>query len=150
MNYQIENDEIILLEEQVLLLPFSKNTKLIITNKKILFLKKKGLFNKKLKPIEIIPLENIKNYKDKIQVKQNKTTVILQTIEKNIEFSCSNKLTAKKVVEEIINAKTGTNILQRGKKKLKKVINVVNDTKDIVLTVGAIFVALKGIITKKK
>ena len=150
MNYQIENDEIILLEEQVSILPFSKNVKLIITNKKILFMKKKGLFNKKLKPMEIIPFEEIKNYKDKIQVKQNKTIVSIQTIEKNIEFTCSNKLKAKKVVEEIINAKTGTNILQRGKKKLNKVINVVNDTKDVVLTVGAIFVAIKGIITKKK
>ena len=137
-NYKLKNDEVILFEGQVKIEKIKSSAKLTLTSEKMIFEQEKGIFNKKLKVIDMIPLKNIKIYKEKVQIKQKKSVVIIQTIDKIITFSCPNILEAKKIVEKIISIKTNSNVFERGKSKLKKAVDVVNDSKDIVLAVGGI------------
>lgn len=114
-NYQLKNDEVILYEGQVSFK--NSNVKFTLTNQNMIFEKEKGIFKKKLKVIDMIPIENIKMYKEKVQIKQKNSTIKIQATDKNIIFTCSNVLEAKKISEEIINIKTDSNILERAAKK---------------------------------
>ncbi len=143
-NYQLENDESILFVGKVTVEEFKSEVKFTLTSKKMIFEKEKGIFKKKLKTIEIIPLTNIKVYKEDVQVKQNKANVMIQTIAKNITLSCSNISEAKNIAEEIINIKTGSNKFNRKSKKAKKIVkgigNVVKDVGEVVAAVFTIVV----------
>ena len=138
-NYQLENDESILFVKQVVVEEFKSEVKFTLTSKKMIFEKEKGIFKRKLKVIDIIPLTNIKVYKEEVQIKQNEENVIIQTIDKNITLSCSNKAEAKNIAEEIINIKTGSNKFGRTSKKATR---VVKDVGNVVKGVGSV---LKGV-----
>lgn len=141
-NYQLENDEVILFEGLVTVEELKSEVKFTLTSKKMKFEKEKGIFKRKLKTIDIIPLTNIKVYKENVQVKQNKENVMIQTINKNITLSCANMSEAKNIAEEIINIKTGSNKFNRNSKKATKIVknvgNVVKGVGEVVVAVGAI------------
>lgn len=128
-NYKLKNDEAILFEGKVIFENIKPEVKFTLTNKKLIFEKEKGIFKKKLKAFDIIPLENIKIYKDKVLAKNEDLSVTIQTIDKNITFDCSNTSDAKEIVKEIKRLKTSGN-------KFKKIINAINETKDFVVAVG--------------
>lgn len=130
-NYQLKNDEVILYEGQVSFEKLKSNINFTLTNQNMIFEKEKGIFKKKLKVIDMIPIENIKMYKEKVQIKQKNSTIKMQTTDKNVAFTCSNALEAKKIIEEIINIKTDSNTLDRAvkkannlKKNLKSIANL--------------------------
>lgn len=130
--YQLEKDEVVLFDKQIIVEEFKSEVKLTLTSKKMIFEKEKGIFKKKLKVIDIISIANIKVYKETAQVEQKKANVIIQTIDKNVTLSCSNVSEAKKIADEIINLRTGSNKLKRNSSKLKKVANdVVSVAKDV-------------------
>lgn len=130
-NYQLKNDEVILYEGQVSFEKLKSNINFTLTNQNMIFEKEKGIFKKKLKVIDMIPIENIKMYKEKVQIKQKNSTIKMQTTDKNVAFTCSNALEGKKIIEEIINIKTDSNTLDRAvkkannlKKNLKSIANL--------------------------
>ena len=143
MKKEFEQDEVILYEGLVKYGNLKKCVKFTLTNKKLIFAKEKGLFKKTFRIFDEILINSIKIYKDNVQIKQEKETIVIQCIDKTINFSCSNIVEARKVIEEIINIRTGSNVLERNKNRIKKVLNVVNDIKDIALMIGGIFVAIK-------
>lgn len=123
---ELDKDEVILYESKNL-----KNETITLTNKKIIIEKPKHLFTKKQK----INLENIKIYKDKVQIKQKTTKLIITTIDKNIEYNCKNVIEAKKIIEQIITLKTGKNIIDR---TTNKTIKITKNLKNIALVTAAI------------
>lgn len=149
-NCILKSEEIILLKESVTLENIKPNVQLTLTNERMIFEQEKGLFHKKLKVMDIISIDDIKIYKEKVQIKQKKKMIMMQTIDKNITFSCMNTFVAAKIMNEIIHLKTGSNLLERGKGKIKKAMNVVNDTKDIVIAIGGIIATIGAFMHRKK
>lgn len=120
-------DEVILFEGFVKYGKLNKKTKLTLTNKRMIFEKEKGLFKKYFCVFEEVYINNIKVYKEQVQVKQNKENITIQTIEKNISISCFNSADAKNIVEEIINIRTGSSTLERSKNKIKTVLGNIGE-----------------------
>lgn len=149
-NYKLEKDEIILLEGQARVEEFKSEVRYVLTSKNILFEKEKGILKKSLKVVYKIPLENIKVYKDKIQIIQKKSDILIYAIDKTITISCSNTMEALKIKEKIIEAKTGHSKFKRG---INKVAKVIADNPEVVtacVTVGvAIATQGKGNVVKK-
>lgn len=141
-------DEVILFEGIVKYGKLNKKTKLTLTNKRMIFEKEKGLFKKYLSVFEEVYINNIKVYKEQVQIKQNKEIVTIQAIDKNINISCSNNVDAKRIVEEIINIRTGSTSLERNKNKINKALNSLSDIidigKKIIPIVGGIAIAFGG------
>lgn len=136
-NYKLENDEVILYNSLVKVGEDSYNTKLTLTNKNIIFEQEKGVFKKKFKLVQKIEIDRIKMYKDKVQIKQNKSTISIQTIDKTISFTCDNMIEARKLIGYITSVKTGTNILERTTKKA-------GDVKKVLKAVGGVSTAAVG------
>lgn len=90
--------------------------------------KEKGIFKKEKELIDLIPLGNVKTYNNEIQIKQKGTDVTIQTVEKNIIFSFSGILEARKFTGKIIVAVTGTTLAKRSSDKIKEAFNMVDDT----------------------
>ena len=141
-NYKLDNKEVILYEGHGYYEEIKKDIQLVLTNKKIVIERMGGLFKKELKLVGIIPLEDIKIYKDKIQVKRQNDTVIIQTIDKNISILFDKDKNARELEKEIINAKSGTSSLDGSKSKFKKVVNFVKDNKEVVSVLASVVLAL--------
>lgn len=141
-NYKLDNKEVILYEGHGYYEEIKKDIQLVLTNKKIVIERMGGLFKKELKLVEIIPLEDIKIYKDKIQVKRQNDTVIIQTIDKNISILFDKDKNARELEKEIINAKSGTSSLDRSKSKFKKVVNFVKNNKEVVSVLASVVLTL--------
>lgn len=114
---------------------------LSLTEKNLLFEKKKGLFHKKYKIVNDILITDIKVVNDKVQIKQSKNKIIIYTRNDEIYFTCESVIEAKKLVEEINKLILGENFLDRTVKKGVKVLNV---TKNVAKAVGLVAVATAG------
>ena len=141
-NYKLDNKEVILYEGHGYYEEIKKDIQLVLTNKKIVIERMGGLFKKELKLVGIIPLEDIKIYRDKIQVKRQNDMVIIQTIDKNISILFDKDKNARELEREIINAKSGTSSLDRSKSEFKKVVNFVKDNKEVVSVLASVVLAL--------
>lgn len=124
---ELASDEVILYEGLVKYGSLNKNVKLTVTNKRMVFEKEKGLFKKYFYVFEEVYINNIKVFKEEVQIKQNKENITIQAIEKNINISCSNNVEAKRIVEEIVNIRTGSSLFERRKNKICKTFNYAGD-----------------------
>lgn len=157
-NYEIETNEVILLEDTVTYSEGKGSLQLTLTSKKIIFQKEKGIIHKEKEIIDIIKLEDIKIYNNKVQVQQKSNEVNIQTISKNVKISFYSVLKAKEFVTKIIDTITGTTITERSKDKIKSALDTVDDvlgikSKDILKGVvenGITGTILKGIKKNKK
>ena len=157
-NYEIETNEVILLEDTVTYSEGKGSLQLTLTSKKIIFQKEKGIIHKEKEIIDVIKLEDIKIYNNKVQVQQKSNEVNIQTISKNVKVSFYSVLKAKEFVTKIIDTITGTNITERSKDKIKSALDTVDDvlgikSKDIIKGVvenGITGTILKGIKKNKK
>lgn len=131
-NFKIENDEGILYEG-IIDTNKNKNIQLSITSKKLIFQKEKGILKKNLKVIDEILLDDIAMYKNKVQVKQNKNILKIQTTNKKIVLDCKNIIEATKIKECINNIKVGSNVVNRTIGKVGKLA-----TGGAILTTGLI------------
>lgn len=129
-NSKIDADEVILFEDDITNSDLNE-FHLILTSQKIIFEQKKGIIKQKNKIVDIIKLNEIKVYQDKIQVHQKGTTVNIQTIKNNINLSFCNILKANKFVTKIVDAISGTTITERGINKIKGAINTIDDILEI-------------------
>ena len=116
-NKDLSNDEVILCEDIV---EIKNNYELTLTSKKIVIEKDK-------KAVEVINLNDIKVYNEKVQIHQNGAEVNIQTINKNIIISFSNILKANKFVRSIVDTVTGTTMTKRSVKKINGAIDTVDD-----------------------
>lgn len=156
MNYELDSNEVILCEEVVTYSEFKGSLQMVLTSKKIVLEKEKGIIKKQKELIDIINLEDIKIYNEKAQIQQKGVDVNIQTVSKNIKISFDGIIKANKFVTKIIDTITGTTMTQRSTNKIKDAINVVDDvlgmnTRDTIKGVmenGVVNSLLKGI--KKK
>jgi len=119
-NYELESNEVILLEDVVSHSDFKGSLHLTLTSLKMIFEKEKEL-------IEIINLEDVKIYNEKAQVSQKGAEVTIQTTNKNIKLTFEGMLKANKFVTKVIDTITGTTVTERSTNKIKGAINTVDD-----------------------
>lgn len=121
-----------------------RSLQLTLTSTKIIFQKEKGIIHKEKELIDIIKLEDIKVYNNKVQIQQKSNEVNIQTINKNVKVSFYSVFKAKEFVTKIIDTITDTTITERNKDRIKNALNNVDDvlgikSKDII----------KGVVEKR-
>lgn len=147
MNYEILEDEVILYEGKVGYNKNSLNTLFILTSKKMIFEKEIGLLKKTKELLDIIYLNDIKQFNGEIQSKQKLNEIQIQTISKNFSIYLSGMIEAKKVNSKIISASSGTTIAERGSEKIKGALGLVDETLGIDvrgITKGVVENGIKG------
>ncbi len=140
--HNLENDEVILYDGNITFKNIKKDIKFTLTNKNMLFSKEKGIFKKKFVIFKTIPVNNIKVYKGIVQVKQKKNSVLIDTIDEEISFDCLNTIEGKKIVNEILYARSGKTLFERNTNKLKNTLKRINDSREIILTIAGIIIPL--------
>ena len=112
------------------------DTKLKITDKRVILEKKYGFFKKKYKVVDTINIEDIivDNNKSKIEI--DDSIISIEIIDKTVEVTCKNFKEAKKIKNEIIKIKDDSNLLEKVVGKVEKTSK--NVGKSIVGTVTAI------------
>lgn len=128
MNYTLDNDEVILFEGEI---GYNRNVVsdyFTLTNKKMVFEKKKGIFKSKKELIDIIALNEIKIHNNEVQCNSKGFDVDIQTIRKNIKLTFNGLINPKKICNIIKNELTGTNALSRGSDKVNNALNTVDET----------------------
>lgn len=156
-NYELESDEVILYEDIVTYSEAKGSLQLTLTSQKLIFEKEKGILKKEKELIDVINLEDIKIYNDKVQIQQKGAEVRIQTINKNIKVSFYSIFKANKFATKIVDTITGTTMTERSTDKIKGAINTVNDvlgidTRDTLKGVvenGIAGTLMKGIKKKK-
>ncbi|MEE3343095.1 MAG: hypothetical protein VZS44_03295 [Bacilli bacterium] len=128
MNYTLDNDEVILFEGEIGYNRNVVNDYLTLTNKKMVFEKKKGIFKSKKELIDIIALNDIKIHNNEVQCSSKGFDVDIQTIRKNIKLTFNGLINPKKICNIIKNELTGTNALSRGSDKVNNALNTVDET----------------------
>ena len=143
---KIEIDEKILYEVLVKYIGSKFDTKLILTDKRIIFKRKKGLFNKQYKIVDEINISDIRLNKNKLLIKNTGSTVVIEANTKIYKFVCGSVIEAKLIIEEIIKIKTGENLLERTSGKVVKMSNVISKTvgavTGVVASVGLVAVTI--------
>lgn len=123
---KLKLDEIILFEDKVRHNSYKNVLKIILTSKKIILMKQ-SIILKKYKIVEIIKLNNIKIYKNKIQVNQKGVNVYIQMVPKDMVLSFDNIIKANKFYVKLNEAITGKTRLERGTEKIKRSISTAED-----------------------
>ena len=141
---KLEGNEVELLRANVKYGKEDINTQLVLTDKRIIFEQERGLFKKKLKPVYMVNIDDIKTYKDQVKIEQKNRTISMQTKNKDVSFICDNIIEAKKIVEKIIDIKTDSSLFDRTAEKAKKIV------KRAVTIAGVAGTAAVGIAKNKK
>lgn len=131
MNYEIEENEVILYEGSVRYKNESNKTisiNFVLTSKRMIFEQEKGFFKKQKELVDIINLSDIKIYNGEVQCKQKYDELIIQTNKRNFSLFFDGLIETRKVSAKIINAVTGTTTAERGSEKVKEAFNLVDET----------------------
>lgn len=132
-NYELAEDEVILLTTEVYYNDVEDKLLLTLTSKKIIIekveIKKVSLLKKEedKKIINIVNISDIKLYNNKVQVHQKNTEVYIQTIKNNFTIKFDNAIEAVKFVTKVTDVVTGTTMSDRGVKKVKNSFDKVDD-----------------------
>lgn len=127
-NYELAEDEVILLTTEVYYDDVEDKLLLTLTSKKIIIekveIKKVSLLKKEedKKVINIVNISDIKLYNNKVQVHQKNTEVYIQTIKNNFTIKFDNAIEAVKFVTKVTDVVTGTTMSDRGVKRLKMLL----------------------------
>ena len=115
---KLENDEVLLEKHKAQYGSFKIPTILIITNKRLLFTRERGIFRKKERIYKSFIIEHFKVYKDSVQMKQKMLKIAIQSSDGDFEFFCENVVVAKEVYEKIASLRLGNTYLERTTKKV--------------------------------
>ena len=126
-NYELESDEVILFKDVVTHNKIKGRLQLTLTSRKIILEKEKGIVKKEKILMDIINLEDIKIYNEKVQVKQKGPEVTIQTIKDNIIITFDGMFKANKFIGKIVDTVTGTTFTKRSTEKIKGAFNTVDD-----------------------
>lgn len=121
-NYELAEDEVILLTTEVYYNDVEDKLLLTLTSKKIIIEKVEIK-----KVINIVNISDIKLYNNKVQVHQKNSEVYIQTIKNNFTIKFDNAIEAVKFVTKVTDAVTGTTMSDRGVKKVKNAFDKVDD-----------------------
>ena len=120
-NYELAEDEVILLTTEVYYNDVEDKLLLTLTSKKIIIEKVE------IKKVSLLNISDIKLYNNKVQVHQKNTEVYIQTIKNNFTIKFDNAIEAVKFVTKVTDVVTGTTMSDRGVKKVKNAFDKVDD-----------------------
>lgn len=127
-SHQIDSEEVVLDERDVSHSIAKGTLKMTLTSKRLVFEKAKGLVKKELVPVASFPLEEVKFFNGKPQIKQRGKEVTIQAESQNCTIVFSNMLDAGMFATKAKNAVTGTTVAERGAEMAKSAFDVVDDT----------------------
>lgn len=117
---------------------------LILTNYNMIFVTKvKKLLSKENSNYNVIPIDTIKVYNDKPQIKQKGTDFVVYFTEQEYSFTMPNKFEAVKFHNKIMELVTGKSMTVRNSEKFKSAVNIVDDTLGID-TIGTVASVLQN------
>lgn len=158
MNYTLDADEVVLYEGFVSCQDYKGSTYVTLTSKKLVIERETGVFKKVREIQDSIDLADVKIYNDTAQVKQKSDIVEIQTVAKNLTFTFSGMLEARKFAGKLIDTVTNTTLAKRVSDKTKGAFEMLDDTLGIdtrgtikgVLEKGIAGTLIKGIGKKLK
>ena len=128
-NYNLKADEVVLYKGSVILNNRKGTTELILTNTNLVFINKyKPLFSKEEVTILEHQIQSIKIYEGVPQIKSTANTVEIQLLEQEIEFEFYSKMELLKFTNATNKLLTGESTIQKGAKKVKDAIGLIDDT----------------------
>lgn len=128
-NYKLREDEVLLYKGDIEMSDKKDNTQLLLTNINIVFITKtKKIFQEESVDVISFPIEDIKMYEGvpQVKTKSNNVEIYLKSGEKEFAFDSKNEL--HKFVSAINKLLTGKSGTERNAEKVKKAIDLVNDT----------------------
>ncbi len=128
MNYTLEANEAVLYEGYVSCKDYKGTIYITLTSQKLVIEKESGVFKKVREIQDSIDLADVKIYNDAAQVKQKMGDVGIQTIAKNITFTFSGMIEARKFAGKLIDTVTGTTSAKRVSDRTKRAFEMVDDT----------------------
>lgn len=147
-NYELKENEVVLYKGEISLINPNHPAQLLLTNLNVVFIIRTSFFKEDI-TTEIFPVSDVKTYEGIPQVKtaSDITEIYFKTLEK--EFKFHSKSDRHKFVSKITKLLTGKSGTERTAEKIKKNIDIINDTFDcdIVKSTGAI--AKNGILGNK-
>lgn len=141
---KLEGNEVELLKTNVKYGKNNLDTQLVLTDKRLIFEQERGLFTKKLRPVYIVNIDDIKMYKDQVKIEQKNRTITMQAKDRDVSFICDNLIEAKKIMEKIIDVRTDSCLFDRTAEKAKKIV------KRAITIAGVAGTAAVGIAKNKK
>ncbi len=128
-NYKLRSDEVVLYKGDVILKNKKGTTELILTNINLVFINKHNdLFSKEEVTILEYPVHSIKMYEGIPQIKAKGDIVEIYLLETEIEVEFYSKIELYKFTNATKKLLTGESSAQRGAKKVKDAIGLVDDT----------------------
>ena len=126
MNYILEADEAVLYDGYVSSKYYKGSIYITLTSQKLVVEKESGVFKKVREIVDSIDLTDVKIYNDTAQVKQKMGDVEIQTVAKNITFTFSGMIEARKFTGKLIDTVTGTTLAKRVSDKTKGAFDMVD------------------------
>ena len=128
-NYNLRTDEVVLYKGNVILKNKKGTTELILTNINLVFINKyKALFSKEEITVLEFPVHSIKMYEGEPQIKAKGHTVEIYLLESEVEIEFDAKMELHKFINATNKLLTGESSVQKGAKKVKDTIGLVDDT----------------------
>ena len=128
-NYNLGPNEVVLYKGDVKLKDTSGSTELILTNINLVFINEiKKLFSKEEVFTFEYPIQSIKLYEGVPQIKEKGESVEIYLLETEIEIEFYSKTELHKFTNAAYKLLTGETSAQRGAKKIKDAISLVDDT----------------------
>ena len=110
---KLKDDEVFLEEHKVQYGSLKIPSTLQITNKRLLFIRKKGIFVKKERIYKSFIIDHFKVYKDSVKMKQKMLKISIQSSDGDFDFFCENIVVAKEIYEKISSLRLGNTYLER-------------------------------------
>ena len=128
INVQLLDDEVVLYEGSITSNQYKGTVNLTLTSHQIVVEQEKGFFKKEIILLDTLPLVEVKFYDNTAQIKQKGCSVEIQTKSKNVTFTFSGLIEARKFTGKAIDAVTGTTAVERGSEKVKGAFDIIDDT----------------------
>lgn len=127
------------------------DTKLCITNKRIILEKKYGIFRKNYKIVDTINIKDIANDRDSVQIDNDEMSIIIKTNDNTYKFICDSLSSSKKIKHEIEKIKDESNVVVKASKNVIKISNgVTNSVVAITGAIGSVGLAVRTVSKHKE
>lgn len=128
-NYKLKPEEVVFYKGDVTLKGKKGRTELIFTNLNLVLINKyKKLFSKEEITISEYPVHEIKMYEGVPQIKAKGSLVEIYMKETEIEIEFESRMETHKFINATNKFLTGETTVQKGAKKVKDAIGIVDDT----------------------
>lgn len=136
-NYQLNQDEVVLLQCEAKTSDDKRYSELLLTNQHIVLIPKKGVFSRTNPEINRYSVKDIKVFEGNPQVKLGNQLVEVYFVSSKVNFEFLSTGDARKFINKLYDITTGMSATQRNAEIIKGAVSLVDDTLGID-TVGTI------------